>query len=73
MNTNTQINPTEHHATIKLGIDAHAKATAVVGFPSQRYRRGRIKKGNACLPTASKRSPPIAKKRALTAPAFTGA
>ena len=25
MNTHTQINPTELHATIKLGIDAHAK------------------------------------------------
>ncbi len=25
MNTHTQIDPTETHATIKLGIDAHAK------------------------------------------------
>jgi len=25
MNTNTESNPTELHATIKLGIDAHAK------------------------------------------------
>ena len=25
MNTHTQTNPTELHATIKLGIDAHAK------------------------------------------------
>ena len=25
MNTHTQINPNELHATIKLGIDAHAK------------------------------------------------
>jgi len=25
MNTHTQLNPTELHATIKLGIDAHAK------------------------------------------------
>ena len=25
MDTHTQVNPTELHATIKLGIDAHAK------------------------------------------------